>query len=149
MKLYFETTVATPFETVKENFNEKLFSALKPPGIGFNIKRFDGVKKGDEIHLEINLPSLLSRKWVSVVTHEEGSGRAWSFVDEGKVLPWPLSRWRHAHWVVKLNDRHTKIIDDIYFECSPAFLGHSIRPILWSTFAVRPAFYKRYFKDKV
>ncbi|MES2527108.1 MAG: hypothetical protein V4598_08465 [Bdellovibrionota bacterium] len=149
MKLYFETTVATSYETVKENFNEKLFSALKPPGPGFTIKRFDGVKKGDEIHLEINLPSLLSRKWVSVVTHEEGSDRAWSFVDEGKVLPWPLSKWRHAHWVIKLNERHSKIIDDIYFECSPGFLGYNIRPILWAAFAVRPALYRKFFKDKV
>ncbi len=149
MKLYFETTVATPFETVKENFNEKLFSFMKPPGIGFSVRRFDGVKKGDEIHLEINLPSVLSRKWVSVVTHEEGNDKAWSFVDEGKLLPWPLSRWRHAHWVVKLNDRHSKIIDDIYFECSPAFLGASMRPVLWSAFAIRPALYKKFFKDKV
>lgn len=149
MKLYFETTVASPFETVRENFNEKLFSGLNPPGLGFFIKRFDGVKKGDEIHLEINLPSVLSRKWVSVVTHEEGSDKAWSFVDEGKVLPWPISKWRHAHWVIKLNDRHSKIIDDIYFECSPAFLGQGLRPLLWSTFAVRPSLYKKFFKDKV
>lgn len=149
MKIYFETTVATPFETVKENFNERLFSALKPPGFGFTIKRFDGVHKGNEIHLEINLPTFLSRKWVSVVTHEEGSARAWSFVDEGKVLPWPLTRWRHAHWVVKLNEKHSKIIDDIYFECSPAALAPVVRPILWSAFAVRPPLYKKFFKDKV
>jgi ligand-binding SRPBCC domain-containing protein len=149
MKIYFETTGASPFETVKENFNEKLFSSLKPPGLGFTIRRFDGVHKGNEIHLEINMPSLLSAKWVSVVTHEEGSNRAWSFIDEGKILPWPLSRWRHVHWVVKLNEKHSRIIDDIYFECSPAFLEAAIRPVLWSAFAVRPALYKKYFKDRL
>jgi ligand-binding SRPBCC domain-containing protein len=148
MKIYFETTVSASFETVKENFNENLFAALKPPGLGFTIKRFDGVKKGNEIHLEINMPSLLSKKWVSVVTHEEGSKNAWSFVDEGKILPWPLTRWRHAHWVVKLNEKHSKIIDDIYFECSPAALGPAIRPVLWAAFAVRPSFYKKFFKDR-
>lgn len=147
MKLYFETTVAASYETVRENFNEKLFSSLKPPGIGFGIKRFDGVKKGDEIHLEIQLPSLLSSRWVSVVTHEEGNAKVWSFVDEGKVLPWPLSRWRHAHWVVKLNEKHSRIIDDITFECSPGFLGPVVRPILWTVFAVRPGLYKKFFKD--
>ncbi len=148
MKIYFETTVAASFETVKENFNEKLFSALKPTGLGFNIKRFDGVHKGNEIHLEVSLPSFLSRKWVSVVTHEEGSARAWSFIDEGKILPWPLTRWRHAHWVIKLNEKHSKIIDDIYFECSFSVLGPVIKPILWSIFAVRPALYRKYFKDR-
>ncbi len=149
MKLYFETTVSSPFETVKENFNEKLFTALKPPGLGFTIKRFDGIHKGNEIHLEINLPSLLPTKWVSVVTHEEGSARTWSFIDEGKILPWPLTKWRHVHWVVKLNEKHSKIIDDIYFECSPSFLEGALKPVLWSAFAVRPSLYKKYFKDRV
>jgi ligand-binding SRPBCC domain-containing protein len=149
MKIYFETTVSSSFETVKENFNEKLFAFMKPPGMGFAIKRFDGVKKGDEIHLDLQIPSLLSRRWVSVVTHEEGSRKAWSFIDEGKVLPWPLTRWRHVHWVVKLNEKHSRIIDDIYFECSPAPLATVIRPLLWSAFAIRPALYKKYFKDRM
>lgn len=147
MKIYFETVVSAPFETVRDNFNEDLFQTLKPPGLGFSIRRFDGVRKGDEIHLEVKLPVFLSRKWVSVITHEEGSSRAWSFVDEGKLLPWPLTKWRHTHWVVKLNEKHSKIIDDISFECAYPFLSPTVWTLLWGAFAVRPPLYKKYFKD--
>lgn len=54
-KLYFECPVKEPVETVKQGFNEELFKALKPPIIDLIVERFDGCKKGDEVHLKIGL----------------------------------------------------------------------------------------------
>lgn len=146
MKLYFETELKLPFEKVRAQFTRELFVYLSPGFIPFNLKRFDGCKKGDEVHIEIGQPPLIQR-WVSLITSEETNGSGWSFIDEGKVLPWPLKDWKHHHRVDKVSDTECRVVDDISFECSPAFLTPIIWPFLWSVFAIRPGRYQSFFKD--
>lgn len=146
MKLLFETPVKLPFERVRDQFNRDLFLKLSPPGIPFNLKRFDGCKKGDEVHIELG-PPVLKQQWVSLITFEETNAKGWSFIDEGKVLPWPLKYWKHHHRVDKIGDTECKIVDDITYECSPSFLAPLIKPFLWSVFSIRPGRYQKYFKD--
>ena len=70
MNLFFETQVASPLFTVKAGFNEELFRALKPPFVSLKVERFDGCKKGDEVHLMLGTPGFL-QKWVSHITSSE------------------------------------------------------------------------------
>lgn len=146
MKLLFETPVPLPFEKIRDQFNRELFIYLSPGFIPFNLKRFDGCKKGDEIHIELG-PAPFRQSWVSLITMEETNASGWSFIDEGKVLPWPLKYWKHHHRVDKITGLQSRIVDDIIYECSPAFLTLLIKPFLWSVFSVRPGRYQKFFKD--
>lgn len=146
MKILFETPIQKPFEEVRDGFTKELFLYLSPPLIPFSLKRFEGCKKGDEVHIEMNPLPFLKQEWVSVMTFEETNEGGWSFIDEGKVLPWPLSKWKHHHRVDRIGTAQCRIVDDISYECKPAFLGPLVKPFLWMVFAIRPGRYKSYFK---
>jgi len=146
MKIYFATEIPLPFEKIRDRFNQELFTQLAPAMIPFHLKRFDGCKKGDEIHLELG-PTLFKQEWVSLITFEETNASGWSFIDEGKILPWPLNHWKHHHRVDRISANVSRIVDDIEYECSPSFLTPLIRPLLWSVFAIRPKRYRNFFKD--
>jgi ligand-binding SRPBCC domain-containing protein len=148
VKLYFETEINLPFEKVRDHFSKDLFLSLSPDFIPFKLKRYDGCKKGDQVHIELG-PGKLAQEWMSLITFDETNASGWSFIDEGKILPWPLSYWKHHHRVDKLSSTSCKIVDDIHYECSPAILTFLIKPFLWSVFAIRPERYKKYFEGLV
>lgn len=145
MKMLFHTPISLPFEQVRDQFGQELFTYISPGIIPFKHRRFDGCKKGDEFHFEIGIGGAM-QEWIGHVTFEESNDSGWSFIDEGKKLPWPLSYWKHHHRVDKVSDFECLIVDDISFECTPAILAPLISPILWSVFAVRPYRYKKFFK---
>jgi ligand-binding SRPBCC domain-containing protein len=145
MKLLFETPIALPFEQIRDQFNRELFIHLSPGIMPFDLKRFDGCQKGHEIHIEL-ASGPLKQEWVSLITLEETNASGWSFIDEGKVLPWPLKYWKHHHRVDKIGPSQSLIVDDITYECSPGFLTPLIKPFLWSVFAIRPGRYKTFFE---
>lgn len=147
MKLLFETVIEKDFLTIKAGFNRELFLKLKPPGVGLTLSRFDGCSPGNEVHLLINALGM-KQKWISVITEELQTEKEWSFVDEGKSLPWPLATWRHHHRVVSLGETSSKIIDDISFECVYPWMNGLMYPALWSSFATRPANYKKFFQGR-
>ena len=147
MKILFNTPIALPVEEIQKSFDEKLFTYLSPQLVPFRLLRFDGCKKGDEIHIEFGLRGGM-QKWVSLITAEGTTDKGWSFVDEGKVLPWPLSYWKHHHRVDKVNETESMIVDDIEYECTPALMAPLISPFIWSMFALRPYRYKKYFSKE-
>ena len=108
MNLVFETEIERPFLNVKSRFNLDLFLALKPPMINIMVSRFDGCSPGNEIHVDLNTLGK-KQKWISVITHEMQDDREWSFVDEGKKMPWPLASWKHHHRVVSLDDKSSNL----------------------------------------
>lgn len=144
MKIHFETILNRPLSEIKAGFTRELFLYLSPPGVKVNLRRFDGCSPGNEVHLEIQSP-IMKQQWVSLITAENESASEWSFVDEGKVLPFPLKRWRHHHRVISLGDGTSKIVDDISFECVPG-LGPFVYPFLWLVFSVRPGRYRKFFQ---
>lgn len=148
MKIYFETEINLPFEEVRDQFSKDLFVSLAPALIPFKLKRFDGCKAGDQVHIELG-PGIFSQEWVSLITFEETNASGWSFIDEGKVLPWPLSYWKHHHRVDKLGPTKCRIVDDINYECSPSVLTFLFKPFLWSVFSIRPERYKKFFQGLV
>lgn len=146
MKIHFCTKLEGALPALKDGFQKDLFLKLTPPWANIQLLRFDGCKKGDEIHLRIKV--LWGRQsWVSLVTEEEKKEDSWMFVDEGKVLPWPLKRWRHVHSINALSNSSAEIVDNISFDCHWPWLGPLVYPVLWATFAIRPARYRAYFKE--
>ena len=144
MKIYFETVVHQNFEKVVAGFDENLFVALKPPGVGLNLLRYDGSKTGDRVELEINL---LGKKhhWVSLISdHGARENEMW-FVDVGEKLPPPLKSWRHRHSVIRLSEFKSKIIDDIEYKSGNKLTDVALFPALYAQFAYRIPVYKRYF----
>ncbi len=144
MKIFFETTIPRSVADVRAGFTEELFVQLAPGLIPFRLERFDGCLKGNEVHILLG-PPFLRQKWVSLITAEETTQAGWSFVDEGRTLPWPLSYWRHHHRVDTVTGDSCRIVDDITYDCSPALLAPLMKPFLWMVFAVRPRRYKAFF----
>lgn len=145
MKILFRTRIHQPVKVVKEGFTKELFMKLAPHWSSFELLRFDGCKKNDEVHIRISLMGL-KQEWISVITEEHESPTEWFFVDQGKKLPWPLKSWKHIHRVDRIGDKDCEIVDDIEFEASSPILGKLIYPFLWSTFAIRPKLYKDFFE---
>ncbi len=144
MNLLFETTISKSVAVVRAGFTEALFVRLAPGLIPFRLERFDGCLKGNEVHILLG-PPILRQKWVSLITAEGTTEAGWSFVDEGRILPWPLSYWKHHHRVDKISNDSCRIVDDISYQCSPAFMTPLMKPFLWVVFAVRPGRYKAFF----
>jgi len=146
MNLEFRTPIKRPFQDIQARFDSELFLRLSKGLLPFNMERFDGCKKGDEIHIKIGMWPFKFR-WVSLISYEETNASGWSFIDEGKVLPWPLIYWKHHHRVDRISATESTIVDSIQYECSPTFLGKLIWPVMWMVFAKRPKRYRQYFEE--
>lgn len=140
--LTFRTPVGSSLDKVKEGFNVELFKALKPPLLTLEVARFDGCKEGDEVHLKVGLG--LKVEWISLITKDIQTANEWSFIDEGKKLPFPLTAWRHHHRVIKSGEEAI-IIDDINFRCGPNFLTKMMKPLLYLQFVGRAPVYRKVF----
>lgn len=146
MRIIIKTPIAQNYIKVMTSFDEKLFKMLTPAFTKLSIKRFDGNQKGHEVHLEITTLGQ-THHWVSVIVENQQNALETFFVDEGKILPRPLSFWRHTHKVLKVQEESCLIIDDIVFETKPKLLAPFIYPLLFFQFLARKPIYKRYFKS--
>jgi ligand-binding SRPBCC domain-containing protein len=144
MKLLFSTHLPLPLERVRDQFNRDLFIYLAPPVIPFELVRFDGCLKNHEVHINLGFKPF-TQKWISLITFEGTDHQGWSFIDEGKRLPWPLKSWKHHHRVDRISERECKIVDDITYECHPGFMTLLMKPFFWWVFSSRPSRYQKYF----
>lgn len=145
MKIIISTTVGANWQLVRSHFKRELLEQLSPPGIKFDLERFDGSSPGDEVHAQTTFLGL-KQKWVSIITEEKETNSQWYFVDEGKQLPWPLTGWKHRHSVESLDDKASRIVDDIDFHCASKLTEVAVRPFIWLAFSVRPGRYKKFFE---
>ncbi len=125
MKVRCSTTVAGNVSQVFSRFDRSLFEALKPPGLPFRLDRYDGNAAGDRVHVTIGAP-LLPQRWESVIVERGQSASECFFVDEGRILPFPLKFWRHVHRVRTAGEQ-VEIIDDIDFRTALRILD----PLMW------------------
>jgi ligand-binding SRPBCC domain-containing protein len=145
MNLLFETIIDRNLKAVKSLFNRDLFLELTPPGVKVDLERFDGCSPGHEVHLNIYSFGI-GQKWISKITAEQSTDQEWFFIDEGVTIPWPLAKWKHIHRVISIDDKTCKIVDDINFSCTYSWMNPFFYPVLWASFAVRPARYQKFFK---
>jgi ligand-binding SRPBCC domain-containing protein len=143
MKIFIETPIKKNFHDVFALFNEKLFKALKPPMVKLVIERFDGCKKGDEIHLKISPLNLKTERWVSHITEFHEDAEQIYFVDIGVVIPPPLKFWKHTHRIKHISEHKCMVIDDIEFSSGNAVLDIILFPVFFTMFKMRSPVYKR------
>lgn len=147
MKIRLSTAVSGEYRAVMEGFDRSLFEQLVPPGIRTELLRFDGSETGNEVHLRLHIPLVAPQLWTSRITAHGSNEAEVFFIDEGEILPFFLSKWRHRH-VVARSETGSIIIDDISFE-TPRWLPEWLLfPVLWLQFAYRKPIYRRVFAAK-
>lgn len=143
MKIRLTTSVAQDYQAVYQGFNEELFLALKPPLLPLELKRFDGSKTGDEVHIRLG-KGFLSQDWNALIV-EDGmtEEEAW-FIDEGTQLPFFLKSWKHRHLIIK-SGSGALIVDDISYKTPTLLTDYLLYPVMWLQFAARKPVYRRVF----
>lgn len=143
MKICIKTKIEKNYQVVFSKFNLDLFLALKPPLINLIVERFDGCKKGDEVHLVMDLFGKINQKWVSQIIADSRTDYEIYFVDKGVILPPPLKKWKHVHRIEKINELSSYVVDDIEYSCGSRALDLIVYPALYSMFLFRVPVYKR------
>lgn len=143
MHTRFTTPVAMTAQATLAGFDRRLFEQLRPAGVSFFVDRFDGCNVGDEVHLRIGLPGLMTA-WISQITEAIKTDGEVGFVDEGRVLPFVLRSWRHQHRLVE-RPYGCDIIDEIHYTCPLPGLALLLLPGLRFSFAGRKSVYQRVF----
>ena len=146
MNILIKTRLSKNYKEVFKGFDLELFKALKPPLINLNVARFDGCKKGDEVHLEIGIGPL-KQKWISHITDDFINKKECTFVDEGHILPPPLKDWKHTHRILNIDENTCEIQDDINFSSGNSLLDFFLYPALYAQFALRIPVYKKFFNS--
>ena len=146
MNIKLSTKVNGHYLDVMKRFDRQLFEALLPPVGKTEIVAFTGSETGDKVHLRFITP--FKAEWISDITdHGQDDKEAW-FIDEGRVLPFGLTYWRHKHIVRKIDDHTSEIIDDITYKASNSILTLAMYPGLLASFYPRKPIYKKYFKSR-
>jgi ligand-binding SRPBCC domain-containing protein len=147
MRIRITTLVTQNYLEVAAKFDENLFKALNPPFPPVKLLRFDGSRKGDEVHLQLNF-LLFRQVWKSLIIADGKKAGEVYFVDEGIQLPFFLRYWQHRH-SIRQQGTHTAVIDDIQFK-TPFFLfDFLLYPVLYGQFLYRKPVYKRYFSSRI
>ncbi len=145
MKIEIHTHVKQDYQQVWQGFTKELFLALAPPYTPVEVLRFDGCKKGDEVHLEIQF-FLFVQQWHSKITEQKETENEIYFIDEGIKLPFFLSYWHHKHRILK-QPEGALIIDEINFETLHGFASASVYPALYLQFHSRQVIYQKWFDE--
>ena len=145
-RIYLKTLVQGKPSAIMARFDKSLFEHLTPPGAGVKLLRFDGSKKGDQVHIQMSLMlGLIKQNWFAQITEDgENESSSW-FVDEGTKLPFFLSKWRHRHVAEAAGPDSSYIIDDIHFRAPLMILDPFLYPVMWLQFAWRRPVYRKIF----
>lgn len=144
MKIIIKTPIKGDPIQIISRFDQSLFEALAPPGPGVELVRFDGSKKGDIVHIKLNLFGVKKVDWISKIIEDKQDNAQAYFIDRGITLPFFLSKWEHKH-LVKRNAEGSIIIDDIYYQTPYRIFDYLLYPILFFQFAYRRPIYQRIF----
>ncbi len=124
-------------------FNKDMFYYLTKNGPVKPV-RYDGDEIGDEVHLDMLFP--WKDKWVSIITAKEIGEELCFFVDEGKVLPFGIKKWKHKHVVRKSTDG-LEIVDEIEFSSNNWLLDRFWYLSFLPQFLARKKQYKKYLNS--
>lgn len=145
MHLYLRTHVVAAPAQVWQGFTRELFLALAPPFPPFRLRRFDGCRRGDEVHLELGTGPLCY-PWTSLITdHGVLPDGTHYFVDEGQQLPPPLRYWQHRHLMQPAPGGGSYIVEDLEYRTGSGLLDRLLWPAMWAQFAWRRPIYRRWF----
>lgn len=107
------------------------------------LKRFDGCKTGDEVHLDLGF----GMQWVSLIIEHHFEDNNYKFIDKGIKLPFFLDKWQHTHLIQWNNDKTaTLITDNIEYTAKPPLFDALLYPILYPQFSYRKSQYEKFVK---
>ncbi len=147
MKIRLSTKVEQDYLSVYHGFDKELFKALKPPLLPLELLRFDGSRKGDEVHIKLG-KGWLAQDWHALITEDNIGKEEAYFIDKGIKLPFFLKNWEHRHRVMKTGNGAT-IIDDITYKTPTLLTDYLMYPVMWLQFAARKPVYRRIFKKVI
>ncbi|GJM59469.1 hypothetical protein [Persicobacter diffluens] len=145
MRLKINTRINAPLELVQEHFAQDLFEQLNPPFPKAAVLVYEGNYPGARVELEIDF-LLFKQKWISEITTVQKEPDNYSFIDEGRQLPFFLKNWHHHHLLLKKGVQ-TEIVDDIQFSSGNSLLDLLLYPGLLIQFLYRKPIYKSYFNS--
>ncbi|WP_425636884.1 SRPBCC family protein [Algoriphagus yeomjeoni] len=143
MKINLSTQVNQDYLSVKNGFDETLFTKLSPPFPPVKLARFDGSEVGDLVSLELNF-IFFKQKWTSEISESNTTESEYYFVDIGTILPFFLKKWRHKHRIIK-NGNQTIIRDEIDFSAPFGLATILLYPAIYLQFLYRKPIYKKIF----
>jgi ligand-binding SRPBCC domain-containing protein len=106
--------------------------------VKLEVLRFDGCKKGDEVHLSVS-----GKRWISHITDFHEDEDQIYFVDIGFVIPAPLASWKHIHRIERTGEHTSQVIDDIEYTTGSPLVDKLIYPGLYAMFVMRRPVYKK------
>ncbi len=145
MKFTLSTRVQGSPEKVFQGFSEELFLALTPFWVKIKMKQFDGFKVGDRFIFKVTMFGLFAQDWHNKVVDSGTSEDRCYFIDEGVIMPFPFTHWRHEHIIEKKNNM-VWIRDALHYHCDYLPLEWIVFPVLWLQFWIRKPIYRRRFK---
>lgn len=143
MKINLSTPVNQDYLSVKNGFDETLFTRLSPPFPPVKLAKFDGSEVGDLVTLELNF-FLFKQKWTSEISESQMSEREYYFIDIGTTLPFFLKKWRHKHRIIKQGN-NSIIRDEIEFSAPFGLATILLYPAIYLQFLYRKPIYKKIF----
>lgn len=143
MKINLSTQVNQDYLSVKNGFDETLFTKLSPPFPPVKLARFDGSEIGDVVSLELNF-LLFKQNWTSEISESQTTESECYFVDIGTKLPFFLKEWRHKHRIVK-EGNNSIIRDEIEFSAPFGLATLLLYPAIYLQFLYRKPIYKKIF----
>lgn len=144
MRILLDSLVKCSFEKVSADFGDELFKFLLPPKFVASLVAYEGSKPGSKVHIRFKLP--LPSDWISIIKSEFRDTEKYIFVDEGEKLPFGLKQWKHTHSVIKVDEKQTRILDDMNFSTGYKIFDLLMYPVLYLSFYPRKKLYKKYFE---
>lgn len=143
MRVKVSTKVNCNYKTVFNDFELPLFKVLIPPQLTMEIIKFTGSRKGDIVHIKFLKPII--GEWMSNITEDGVNEREAYFIDEGTLMPFGITIWKHKHIISNLDNESCLITDNIYFETNNFFRSVFYLPLVWIGMLKRKKVYRKYF----
>lgn len=145
LKLSFSCALSAPFQKVADGFNVHLFKALCPPFPKVSIQRFEGIRKGDAVSLNLDF-LLFSWQWSGKVISWQHTETELRFTDAGEKLPPFLSFWKHEHLVIH-SGNGSVIEDNIEFQSGRGWPDFLVKWMIILQMKPRRKIYRNYFEN--
>jgi ligand-binding SRPBCC domain-containing protein len=146
MRLSISTIVDLDYLSVKQQFDASLLKKLSPPFPKVTILRFDGIRKSDEVAMELDF-LFFKQRWEGKIIEDFLDEQEFRFVDVGVKLPFFLTEWQHTHRLVNKGGR-TLIRDEVRYESGSRVFSVLLYPVMLLQFLYRKPIYKRLLSRK-
>jgi ligand-binding SRPBCC domain-containing protein len=145
-KLVFKKKVKATLAQIEKKINKDFFQQMIPPIYPVELIDFEIPKDGAEFSIALKGPYPL-KIWQGHMHSFSRQVKEYEFVDEGKRLPFPFSKWRHKHRFVESPVGGTFLVDEIEYECVDERFEKVVEMFLFFYFKYRQFQYQKLLKD--